>query len=985
MVGGSWRWGCLGLGLLLVAGCAAAPTHTAGFPALPPSCGRRPAPVAAVSTVPASTAPSGTPLPLYGGAVNALAANGSLLFASSYNAPGGNRLFTSRDDGQHWSPVVPTPSGVIFSALALSPGGHTLAALGNGRLDLATVSTLAQMKGAAWRTSTPLDLQAMAWDPSTHGRLAVVGGTVGAAGSATLYLSDDDGATWRSWSLPGHLGAGAALAFWHGEPVVALGQTPGPAAVVSLGASGLTDLPVPPSSAASVSALSAVPGGDLLLVAGARVWRLAPGSASWSAVSLPPVGRGQQPSGFSAAPGQYALLTLPASSVGGPGQLWVANAASGPWRRVDLLGVWAGAPVADGTDLWLPSSVGPLRVPARAAAAQVASTGLPAPVTVVASAAWHPTLVAAGWSGGLFVSRDGGKTFAVRTPPGIQTESIASLSFTTDGGCLVLIYASQGLLGLPTAYLSGNRGRTWEELPVPGNAADVLSLAEWPPESGVWWLVEGGSEGGLFRSLPGRAGWTRVSLPRGAVAPARVVAGQTTLWVEPGYQGAGAWRLQSAPRGLVALWDHLRHRPPRGTWVEDWGAAADVTPSPYRPGVVYAGLRRSLDGGTTWTRTSPLPSVAVSSGARWQAAAAPDGPGLAVAGLRHLWRDRGNGWGQLWSTSNTEQTITGVAVAGPGRFYLAVQGLGLITVRDPNPGWNPPAAVSPGGRWTPPSGGAPVVGLEARAPSDPSVVYRVGPAGELSVSHDAGRAFYQLSALQLSDGTRCCTAAEVAGPHVVVDALAVSPASADTLYVGLGLAGPAGFTPEMGLWVSHDGGQTWSRADLPGNPAVPAVAVAPGGQIVWALAAKGDTAARELWVSRDGGATWSQANGLSGPLYSVAAPSAQEVLVGGAGALWRSRDGGGAFTQVPVAVPGWEEPSGDAGLPVDAVLRTSTGLLYVGGGAGVALSMDGGAHWQDISTPVGDPAVEPGGLGAGPGGTVLVRTAAGLFTYTRLR
>ena len=117
------RLPALALAALLLASCGRA---AGGGAALPAGCGPRAARAPATpSAIPTAAGPVSSP---QGAAVTAIAAGGGRLFASSYNAADGRRLFTSADGGELWRPLA-LPSGVppgwSLQPLALSPGGHS--------------------------------------------------------------------------------------------------------------------------------------------------------------------------------------------------------------------------------------------------------------------------------------------------------------------------------------------------------------------------------------------------------------------------------------------------------------------------------------------------------------------------------------------------------------------------------------------------------------------------------------------------------------------------------------------------------------------------------------------------------------------------------------------------------------------------------------------------------------------------------------------
>lgn len=943
------------LAALLLAGCGRA---AGGGAALPAGCGPRAARAPATrSALPTAAGPVSSP---QGAAVTAIAAGGGRLFASSYNAADGRRLFTSVDGGELWRPLA-LPSGVppgwSLQPLALSPGGHSLAGVAVGRLFLGGVTRAGVGR---WRASALRGVTALAWAPGPAGGLAAL-----VPGAMELRR----GGTWLRVGLPAPaVGAGrtpGALALWRGGLVAAVG---GQVALLPSGARQARVLP----PLRGVLALADGPRGALYALTATTLRRLAaPAGAAWTTVPLP---AGARPAGV-APLGAASLLLL-----GSPDGAWLRG-ASGAWRRLRVPGFPAGAPVPAGGVVWLPTTLGPVRV-GPSGAARASGAGIPAPVSVVGSAAWEPARVVTGWSGGLFVSANGARTFRSVTPPLPDlAATIASASWTADGSCLALVYAPSGLGRAPTAYLSGDGGRSWRAVSISGYPQDVWSLLEWPAASGVWWATLGGPAGGLYRSSPGRASWTRVALPGGRAWPAPLWPGRGGLWVGPP-GGGGPAVLLRLPRGPAAWWDRLRGAaaPPPAV-APEWGAAGLAAVDPYDPRVLYAGDRRSTDGGRTWVRVGGGPGLDV-GGARGFAFD-PGPPGAALLTTAAAWRDTGRGWRQFWAAAGG-QYATGIAGAGGDRFYLAVEHLGLSVVADPGARFRPVAPRPIPGAWSPPPPGSGPPPQGVVAPSDPRVVYRLVDGRALETSGDGGRHFGPPRPIAAS-GAPCCGGAGQAGPRVLAATLAVAPSAPGTVYVGLALSEPVGYRVALGLWVSTDGGRRWSRTGLPQDLAVTGIALppgAPGTVVVAAAPPLASPAQQGLWRSTDGGRRWAPVAGLPGPAFTLAAVGGRRLLAGSAGALLRSADGGARWSRVPIAAPPWRGHGRVPGAAVDAVLRAPNGWLYAGSGVGgVRLSRDGGRTWQDIAMAVGDPPVEPGGLRAGPGGSVRVATDEGVFVF----
>ncbi len=115
--------------------------------------------------------------------------------------------------------------------------------------------------------------------------------------------------------------------------------------------------------------------------------------------------------------------------------------------------------------------------------------------------------------------------------------------------------------------------------------------------------------------------------------------------------------------------------------------------------------------------------------------------------------------------------------------------------------------------------------------------------------------------------------------------------------------------PSSAVYVTHDGGANWKKAEGHGLPKSPVgkidVAVAPSdGKRVYALIQTADQGS--LWRSDDGGENWTQGSwqreliGRAGYYVrlAVSPKSADEVLVANS-SFWQSTDGGKSFRNVP--------------------------------------------------------------------------------------
>ena len=112
-----------------------------------------------------------------------------------------------------------------------------------------------------------------------------------------------------------------------------------------------------------------------------------------------------------------------------------------------------------------------------------------------------------------------------------------------------------------------------------------------------------------------------------------------------------------------------------------------------------------------------------------------------------------------------------------------------------------------------------------------------------------------------------------------------------------------------------------------------------------------------IWVSHDGAQTWMQ---LGPPMVTtgvvVAATSPRTIYAQGNGAgsnpqgVWKSSDGGATWS----SLLGAQSANNPVGLTLDPTTISSTApTLYVGTSQGELKSIDGGAHWTVLNTPGG--------------------------------
>lgn len=230
------------------------------------------------------------------------------------------------------------------------------------------------------------------------------------------------------------------------------------------------------------------------------------------------------------------------------------------------------------------------------------------------------------------------------------------------------------------------------------------------------------------------------------------------------------------------------------------------------------------------------------------------------------------------------------------------------------------AATASGGVWKSEDGGfswkpifddQPIssIGSIAVAPSDPNVIY-VG-SGEANIRGNvaAGNGIYT----SIDAGS---TWTHVWKQEGQIGTMVVDPRDANVAFAAV-LGHAFGPNPERGVYRTRDGGKTWQQvlkkdadtgaSDVALDPSNPNIVFAGFWQArrkPWDLVSGGPGSS--LWVSRDGGDTWTQLtgnglpDGIWGKVGVAVAPSngrrVYAIIEAEKGGLFRSDDGGGTWT-----------------------------------------------------------------------------------------
>jgi len=264
------------------------------------------------------------------------------------------------------------------------------------------------------------------------------------------------------------------------------------------------------------------------------------------------------------------------------------------------------------------------------------------------------------------------------------------------------------------------------------------------------------------------------------------------------------------------------------------------------------GVFKSTDGAASWGAAPVLPAAHVPGLAIY-----PPNPGIVYAAAGDWLQkslDGGQSWVQL-PVGVDDYDFAGLAVdpQNPGILYTGEL-----------------KSVDGGADWTKLSGFDGYLSTIALDPQNPATVYAGSIGGTFSEQAES----MSSGVLKSTDGGQIWSGVNTLWQGVNISAVIVDPGNSSVVYAQTGVF-DCGYecsssyymdpkvTNAVGLYKSADGGTTWARLNLPGDPNTQLLAIDQQGTVyVWSPSG--------LARSQDGGATW---NPLPGTGLQVAITS----------------------------------------------------------------------------------------------------------------
>ena len=540
-------------------------------------------------------------------------------------------------------------------------------------------------------------------------------------------------------------------------------------------------------------------------------------------------------------------------------------------------------------------------------------------------------------------------------------------------------------------FRSKDGGETWEkvlfasdstgavDLAVNPSNPRVMYAAMWRVERKPWTLIDGGPEGGVWKTTDGGDTWNKLTngLPGGTLGRIGVTvspADPDRLWVllegDEEKEG-GLYRSDDGGQSFERI--NRSHKLRSRAWYY-----MHVHADPQDAETVYisnAGFYKSTDGGEDFKE------VDTPHGDNHDLWINPNDNKTMINGNDGGANVSKNG-GETWSTQRNQPTAEFYRVTVddqfPYRVYGAQQDNSTISV----PSWNP-GGLTPKQHWYGVGGGE--SGHIAVKPDNPNIIYAGNYIGTITrLNRETGHQRNVVAYPELHDGK---APRNIRNRYQWNAPIRISPHNSDLLY-------------HVSQYVhkSTDGGQNWEKIspdlttnkdgyqDIPGGPiqhdhtgvelytTIFSFEESPHKKgVLWAGTDDG-----LVHISRDNGKTWNEITPKNmpseGTVNTIDLSHHKEGRAYMAVYKYREADNTPYIFRTENYGQDWELlTNADNGIPADYFVRAvredpeNENILYTGTEFGMYISFDRGAHWQSFQqnlprTPITDLQVHRGDL-----------------------
>ena len=535
-------------------------------------------------------------------------------------------------------------------------------------------------------------------------------------------------------------------------------------------------------------------------------------------------------------------------------------------------------------------------------------------------------------------------------------------------------------------FRSSDGGATWShvlsvsdstgavDLAMDPNNPRILYAGMWRAERKPWTLIDGSTEGGVYKSTDSGDTWKRLEggLPGGLVGKVGVAvspANSNRVWViqaTADEKKGGLYRSDDGGKSFSRI--NREHNLRQRAWYYTY-----VIADPQDENTVYVlntGFYKSIDGGKTFE------SIRVPHGDNHGLWINPHNTDILINSNDGGANVSLNG-GQTWSTQYNQPTAEFYRVAVdnqfPYRVYGAQQDNSTISVPSSSPG-----GITPTQHWYAVGGGE--SGHIAVDPRNSDIIYAGTYIGSITrLDREIGHQRNVTAYPQMHDGT---APRDIRYRFQWNAPIRLSPHDPDVLY----------HTSQF-VHRSTDGGQSWETIspdlttnndayhDIPGGPIQHDHTGVELYTTIFSFEESPHTAG-ELWagsddgrvhISRDHGASWDEITPRQMPLEGTVNTIELSKHAPGRALLavykYRENDARPYIFRTDDYGSSWDLlTDGENGIPGHHFVRVvredpdRQGLLYAGTEFGLYVSFDDGAHWQALQrnlpvTPITDLAV----------------------------